>query len=587
MKKQIVLSGLAAACMLAAYASSEKIALMRNGEKIGSIRVERLSEITYSGDANSLTTINFKKSDGTVESYQLTRFDRMVYTAPLPENPVTIEVTPHHTSATLNVTAPEGVYYRISGMPVKSLAGIDEDDWADYIVDNDRAYVRGVADFYGKPLSDYTIDEICQTGSMVRDWFPNETIIDNTPIALVVYTAQLDGDDLAVTTEPRLIRFTTKELVAENITFDISADLTSTTATIKADGTPADIPFAIELYTKTEIEVYGLKYLMNQSVVQYTRMVYNRGMDWSDFTFLGHGERTWTNTAVGEEYVAVAFGCEYGVITTEPTTKDYVIPEPVITDNCTFEVETTQLSPGEMSVKVTPSDNTTRYAVFLVSGERLDATTASRYVGSRIKWYRNSGTIRWEEDEYVYTGERTVTTHDGVIGAEYLEAGKEYYILVCGITPDGVRTTDIRQVRCVTEASETDEVTFDIRFGDLRRTGSTAFQPVTVKSSDQSAKYVVESLPSTNYYADLSCSDEEFMQRYIEVQGQYLNLRTGDSEVTLSYQKEWDFDESCYAWGKQIVFVFGYDGVVTSRLYVFEVDTETGEARQVRGPGAE
>lgn len=588
MKKQIILCGLAAASMLA-YASSEKIALTRNGDKVGTVRVENLEKITYSGDDKGFNAINFNMLDGSVKTYSISDFNRMEYTAPLPENPVQIEVSPHHACATITVTSPEeGVYYRITGMPEYELSDLEEDDWTDYLIQLDKEYVQYVAKEWDRPLSSFPIDQVCETGSQVRDWYPDNLILDNTPIALVLYTAKIENDDLVVTTEPRLVRFTTKKHVVEEVEFTVATDLTSNSVTVKADGLPADIPFAIELYAKEELESEDIIDLMKSSANDYASMIYQYGLGWSDFTFKGHGERTWDNKSIGEEYVVAVFGCEYGVITSYPLTKEIIIPEPEITDNCTFEVETTQLSPGEMSLKIMPSNNDTRFAAFLVSADRLESTSPAKYIGNQIKWYNNMNTIRWNEDKYVYTGEKTITTHDGIINGLYLQAGQEYYVLICGITPDGTRTTEIKQVKCVTSVDEDKEpVTFDVKFGERTPAGTIAQQTITVIPSDKDAKYVVNHLPASNPYADTSVDDEEFTTLYLEVEGKYLKLYSGDNDITISYQKEWDFSTGGYFWENHIIMIFGYDGAVTSPLYLYELNTETGEVKQLRGPGTE
>lgn len=588
MKKQLILCGLAAASILA-YASSEKIALTNDKTNVATIRVDKLDKISYSGDDKGFNAINFNMTDGSVKSFSLDDFTRMDYTAPLPKNPVEVEVIPHHTCVTLEITAPEeGVYYRIAGKPESLLKGIDEDDWVDYIIQTDFDFVYDVAAQYGRPLSTFPINQICESGSQSRDWFPDELIMDNTPIALVLYTAEVKDNELVVTTEPKFIRFTTKKLVVEEIEFTISADMSSNTITVKADGVPDNIPFAIELYSKDQLAAYDILDLMQSSANNYTTMVYAYGASWSDVTFKGHGERTWSNKAIGEEYVAAVFGCEYGIITTYPTTQEFVIPEAEITDDCKFEVEATQLSPAEMSLKISPSNPDTRYVAFLVSDARLSATTPSEYIGHQIQWYNRTNTIRWTEDVYVFTGEKTITTHDGTINGEYLQAGEVYHVLICGISPEGTRTTSIKDVECVTKAEEQREpITFNVEFGKRKPSGSFATQIITITPSDKDAKYVFDHLPASNTYADTSVDDEEFMTRYLEVQGKYLNLRSGDNEINISYQKEYDLDSQSYEWKKQIVMVFGYDGVVTSPLYLFELDTATGKAIQLRGPGAE
>jgi hypothetical protein len=34
-----------------------------------------------------------------------------------------------------------------------------------------------------------------------------------------------------------------------------------------------------------------------------------------------------------------------------------------------------------------------------------------------------------------------------------------------------------------------------------------------------------------------------------------------------------------------MIFIFGYDGAATSPLYLYTINTETGEITQLRGPG--
>lgn len=256
--------------------------------------------------------------DGSVKSYSLDDFSKMEYTAPLPENPVQIEVLPHHTCATLTVSAPEeGVYYRIAGKTKSELAGIDEDEWIDHIIQADKDYVQSVAEEYGRPLSSFPISQICESGSRVRDWYPDELILDDTPIALVVYTAEVKDDDLNV-------------------------------------------------------------------------------------------------------------------------------------------------------------------------------TTPSKYIAGQIKWYNNVNTIRWAENEYVYMGEKTITTHDGIINGLYLQAEQEYFVLICGITPDGTRTTAIKQIQCITSVEQEKEpVSFAVDFGPRTPSGSIASQTITISPSDKEIKYVL------------------------------------------------------------------------------------------------
>ena len=147
MKKPIViLCGLAAAAGIA-FASTEKINFIKNNEVLSSVRLENIDHISYSGDTgNGFTTLDVTRRSGAVTSVNLSEFDRIEYAPSLPANPLTVIVEPHHMSATLHVTVSEpGVWYRFNGMPVSELAGIPEEDWADYLVQDDLDYINNVA----------------------------------------------------------------------------------------------------------------------------------------------------------------------------------------------------------------------------------------------------------------------------------------------------------------------------------------------------------------------------------------------------------------------------------------------------------
>ena len=93
MKKQLILGGLAAAACIA-YASSEKINLIKNGSVFESFRVEKIDHIGYSGDSEGYNTIDIYTLDGKKASVSLDGIDHIEYVAPLPSNPLSLEVEP-------------------------------------------------------------------------------------------------------------------------------------------------------------------------------------------------------------------------------------------------------------------------------------------------------------------------------------------------------------------------------------------------------------------------------------------------------------------------------------------------------------
>lgn len=586
MKKQTIICGLAvAAAATLAYASSDKIRFVKDGEPLRSISVDKIKGISYSGDAGRIDKMEISLVDGSARSVKLDDFDHIEYVQPLPANPLSVDVEPHHLCATLTVTSPDpSLHYRISGMPESYLVNYDEEEWADKIIEADIRYIESVAEFYGRPLSSFSLETIFEHGSRTRDWFPDDDILPGTPIALVAYTTRLEGEDVVVTTEPLMIRFVTKEYEILDVDFDISADLSSNSINLKVDAVDSDIPFAIALYSAEDVKNKGMSDLIKSSIGNMEIQVYNYGSTWDEVTFRNHGEKSFKNLRVGDEYVAVAFGCEYGVCTTRETLQNFVVPEPVITDPCTFDINTEKITNAEMCFKITPSNPETRYAAFLVNSDQLK-TTPSKYISGQIYWYNINNTVQWNDSKFIFTGESELSTHDDMLGGMYLVTGTEYKVLVCGIDESGTRTTDIKEVTFTPSGEVSEALAFDVQFGELEKSsGSYRFLEVNVTPSDPDARYVFTKLPASNAYADLSYDDEEFIERYVSVEGKYLELVSGPQTKKFSFSSEWDYTASGYIFGKYICMIFGYDGAPTSPLYAFEIDAETGEVRQLRGP---
>ncbi len=595
MKKQImILCGLAAAAGIA-FASSEKINFIKDNEVLGSVRLESVDHISYGGDTGEgFTTLDVTRRSGAVTSVSLSSFDRMEYEPSLPANPLSVVVEPHHMCATLHVTVSEpGVWYRFSGMPVSELAGIPEEDWADYLVEDDIAYIYDVAAQYGQTLTPAKLPEIFEQGDQARDWFPMTIISDNTQIALVAYTATIEEGKIKVTTEPLYIPFTTKKIEDCGVRFNLSFDVTSTSLTVKADpynpdGSESDIPYIISLYSPEDIVSQGLPALVGNTLSGLENMVYNYGMTWDDVTLRGHGEKTYTNRRQGDVWIAVAHGCEYGVATTDASYEAVEIPEATVTDDCTFDAVFTQTSGTEGTVTITPSNPDTRYAAFLVEKSKLESTTPSMYLANKVYYINVMNTFQWPTTEYMHTGASTLSTYTDMIDGRILPADTEYAVLICGLTDDGTRTTEIKELTISTHAQQMSDVTFDVTFGNFSRPNDWAsYLDINVVPSDPDVTYVLE------YQRKSSCklldydNDVDFMNYFMDLNGPYTTLHKGEFGKTMAFSSNYDYEAGGYVFGSYIVFIFGYDGTPVTSLTAFEVDTATGTVTQIRGMQAE
>ena len=593
MKKQLILCGLAAAVAGMAYATVDKLNFIKNDEVIKTILINSIDHLSYHGDTDGFTHIDVTSHDGSVTSYSLDGIDHVAYVNGLPENPVSVTVEPHHACATLHVTTSDpNTWYRFNGVPESELAGIPEDQWLDYLIEDDLNYIYDISVAYGYELDRSFLPNIFERGDKVRDWFPPVVISDNTPIALAVYTGDIVNGEIVLTSEPELIRFTTKELYDLGVKFNFSFDVTSTTLTVKADayhpeGGDANIPFAIELYSPAQIAEKTLAQLVSSSIGQYENLVYNYGQKWDDVTYREHGEKTYTNRCQGDLWLAVAFGCEYGVPTTDASYEWVEIPEAEVIDDCTFDVEFTQKSGSEGTFTITPSNPDTRYTTFLIESDRFDgenAITPSLYLAGQVYYINAMNTFQWSTTEYVHTGATELNSKNDVIDGKYLRTDVEYSLFVFGVDEVGGRTTEIKELRFSTVSKPKEELTFDIKFSNFKGDSNwTHYIDVKVTPSDPNAKYVLNSHKMDATYFPESMSDEEFMKKYLDAQGEYLTLYSGDTSKTLSFGSEYQYPVG-NVWTDYIVYVFGYDGGVTTPLYAYLVNTETGEVTPYRIP---
>lgn len=574
-----------------AIGANDKLYLSNGGNPFASVKIDNLNEITYTNSADGgFKNIKFGLKDKSAKTFAISKFDKMEYLEGLPENPYSFTVNPHHMCATLNIEGPQNQFYRLSGALTSQLKGYDESVWADVLVNDDIEYLNSVAEYYQYPLSHWEPEEIFLSDLGKLDWFPDDVIDMGQEIAICLYTCRLNGDEVEVTSEPFMQVFTCKEPVDVGTEFEINVDITSTSMTVKVD--PIDDPdiyYNIDIFSPEDIATNGLQYLVTMSLLNLEKAIYQYGIypSWDEALYQGHGEKTKKNLKSGDNWVVFVYGVEYGVTTTGGNYEFVEVPLATVTDNCTFTVNATQKSPAEMSLEITPSNPSTRYVAFLIESEKIagepDEFKPEYYVAGQVYYLNYTNNINWATSEYVHSGKSTVSTLDGVINGKIMKAGTEYTVLIFGVTDDGTRTTALHQEKVMTERGDQQgNVTFDITFSDFDDSSEYfRFMNMHIVPSDPEAKYVVDLLKVSNSYASLENGEEEFVQRYVDVQGTYLKLNQGEMDKTLS------MNMASTEWEDYAVFVFAYDGALNGPLYYYIVNPETGDVTQVTGPGAE
>ena len=138
-------------------------------------------------------------------------------------------------------------------------------------------------------------------------------------------------------------------------------------------------------------------------------------------------------------------------------------------------------------------------------------------------------------------------------------------LLVFGVDGYGERTTEIFTADFTTPLTEQKAMTIDIQITSVEtRAINAVFTP-----SDETANYHYDAYPIEDYEGS---TPEEFMEYVISINGEWLSLYQGTQEHRFSYY----FPREEY-----VVFAFGYDGAVTSDLYLKHVNMTTGEVTEM------
>jgi hypothetical protein len=281
-------------------------------------------------------------------------------------------------------------------------------------------------------------------------------------------------------------------------------------------------------------------------------------------------------------YTFLIYGVsEDGARTTAITKYEYTPTASSDTNKLTFDIQFGEFDASDdyyhsLPITITPSDLNAKYVaeVYKCSDMWLDWDDAT----FMSEWSSINGNGAY------------LDLHDGVY-SQTLEFDNWGYgwetmmIFVYGYdTPSDLylytlntETGEITQLRGTNLNQKDEELTFDIQFTEFD--GSDSWQHnqyVTITPSDPNAKYVADTYKASDTW--LAKSDSEFIDSWIRLNGNYLDLYTDELSTFFGFSN-WG------SWDTYMIFIFGYDGAATSPLYLYTINTETGEITQLRGPG--
>lgn len=153
-------------------------------------------------------------------------------------------------------------------------------------------------------------------------------------------------------------------------------------------------------------------------------------------------EGTFTGLEEDMEYITVIFGLTADKVVTTPLYQfEFKSGKFVPVDDCTFQFEFPTIYPNNLDVKITPSKETTRWYVSVLSAENFGSYTPAALADRLILQETENFGIDWAGDNFIYTGTKTLNVIDDLKLGE-LTPEKEYFAIAFGVNEKGIRTTN-------------------------------------------------------------------------------------------------------------------------------------------------
>lgn len=479
-----------------------------------------------------------------------------------PESPVKVSVLSvsyYYASMEWKTEDPEMTYISL----IMEKSKMDELKSDAEIFASDIEFYNGLAEVAGMSLIEYieTFD-VLYKGDMKATV---KNLRQNTDEVVYCYAVSVKNGTLVRESAIYKESFRTKKLEMMNVDFSLDAEMTSNKLTLKASPEDKEITYMMNLFTEKELASYqSLEQAAKTYISQVELLVNSGAYKWEDFVFKGEASRTFTNLKANHKYEAIAFAVDDAVLVSEVQSKSYTIPYPDPQDNCTFDVTVTENQPTFMELSVKPSNPDTKYIVTVKESSAFNDTyTPQDYIADLIYNKTHYENTDWSasDNKYLNSGDKVFNTSENIMEPAYLKADTQYTIMICGISPDGERSTELSLLECISGDAVQKDLDIQIEITGVEAKAIHAvFRP-----SDEEANYHLDCYPLEDYLEYES--DEAFMESVIKMNGEYLELYKG--EVTKDFR--FYFPRSEY-----IVFAFGYDGKVMTKLFSKKINMLDG-----------
>ena len=454
------------------------------------------------------------------------------------------------------------------------------------------------------PFSDTLADYL---DFLLGDWKPEDQKMNRDELEMETdyYIYAYGIDKTGEFTSP-LVRRLVKTNGLKEINFNLKVeDIAATTATLK--GTPDDqyTYYYLGFTARTEFDDSfkgDETQLINNALGGIRMVIGNDGSKLGQMASvrMGAGSVEITGLLPDTEYYAFTFGIDNSVSACTKLTKMLFKTEATkVIDNCTFNVEVTDINSILMNIDVKPSNAATRYFVTIKATDDVKNMTPSQVADAEVA-FQNGFTppVDWTTDPRVFTGDKTLHSRRH-LGITIIKPETDYTVYVFGVSDEGVRTTEVGTTSAKTTAVVPSSMTLEIKdveagaetdpndlFG-----GQLYYFKYGVKPSIGTEYYYTGIVKKSAYEA--FANDEAFMKAVIESAGELImmNCFIGENNAGLiatpaPFKGSAEYSgEALVKDEKYYIFAFGYMGAATTPLFKVEQTASDGSGGGDGGGG--
>lgn len=465
----------------------------------------------------------------------------------------------------------------VSGLDFKSSLDGYGGDYGKYIED-DIAFLSKKAEESGMTLEEY-LSKVLSKGDLGIRWERLET---NTEYCAYAYGLETDG---TVTSRFVMERFRTKsvEQLDCNFTFE-ETEATDSRLAVRVTPDNSSVRYYPGIMAKKNYDSAGSDDVIMNSIVDYIdeeiwfQSLFGNWYTWADFTKIGTSEVSSDKLFSDTEYYAYAFGLEEKGLITTTFQKHLFKTAPVnITDDCTFEIESSVSSSYMADFRITPSKADTRYYISVLETDFMLKYSLEDIATILIN-DANEMSYDWENGKYTFTGSRNLNSYYD-LDIMPLEPSTNYTLVLFGVSPDGKRTTAVATEQFRTNVLKPSSMTFSLGVTDVTKNKVT----LTCTPSLKEELYILGCIRADKYN-ELG-SDEAAIEAIVEYwKNSYIYRVAYKGDMSLPTEID-IFYGQIKGNTDYYVFAFGYMGAVTTPLTKVRFTTPEGDP--VSGASAE